>query len=126
MQTPRHPVTGQTPSAAGNATTGDPSQPARPRGAALVRIGWMLIGSVGMVISVMTIAGFPAWTFSLRDGVFWGAVVATGILRYWDATRLGGENSRGEPTTPRDLQRYLGGLAALSVMAWVAAQSVHL
>lgn len=91
----------------------------------LVRLGWMLAGTLVMLVSVMTIASLPAWTFSFRDGVFWGAVIATGGLRYWDTTRFAGQTASGGLTTTSDLHRYLGGLGVFAVVAWMTAQAIH-
>lgn len=105
----------------------DSSAPtARPAGAIVVRLGWMLAGNLAMLISVMMIASQPRWMFSLWDGIFWGAVVLTGALRYCDIARLRGETTSGAPATAADLRRYLVGLAALSVAGWLGAQAIHL
>ena len=96
------------------------------RGAILVRLGWMVAGTLTILISALMIASEPTWTLGLRDLVFWVAVVATGILRYVDISRFHGETTNGEPATAAHLKRYLTGLTALAAVAWLAAQSLHI
>ncbi len=93
---------------------------------AVVRLGWMLGGTLTMAVALMVIAGKPRLTPGLADAVFWTAVVLTGLLRTLDITRFHGETTQGVPATTRDLKRYLIGLAALAVTGWVVAQSIHI
>ncbi len=109
--------------AAASAPTDGTSSP--PRGSALVRLGWMLGGTLVMAISLMVIAGKPPMKVGLPDVVFWATVVVTGLLRTLDVTRFHGETTRGTPATTTDLKRYLGGLAAVSIVGWLVAQAVH-
>ena len=97
-----------------------------PEKSVALRLGWMLGGTLVMAISLMVIAGKPALTFGLSDGVFWAAVLLTGLLRTLDVTRYHGETTSGTPATTTDLKRYLRNLAALSVPCWIAAQAIHL
>jgi hypothetical protein len=96
------------------------------RGSILVRLGWMLFGPLAMMISVMGIVSLSAWTFGLRDLVFWAAAVLSGTLKYMDVTRHHGETAAGRPATKADFWRYLAGLAGTSVALWVLAQAIQL
>lgn len=94
-------------------------------GSVVVRLGWMLGGTLAMMVALMVIAGKPRLTLGLPDIVFWTAVALTALLRTLDITRFQGETTHGVPATARDLKRYLTGLAALAVTGWVVAQSIH-
>lgn len=95
-------------------------------GSVAVRLGWMLGGTLVMIISLMVIAGKPALTLGLPDVIFWAAVLLTGVLRTVDVTHFHGETTGGMPATTADLKRYLRGLGVLAVSCWFAAQAVHL
>jgi hypothetical protein len=100
-------------------------QGASAPGSVVVRLGWMLGGTLAMMVSLMVIAGKPRLTVGLPDAIFWAAVVLTGLLRTLDITRFHGETTQGVPATTRDLKRYLAGLGALAVAGWLVAQSIH-
>lgn len=93
---------------------------------ALARIGWMVVGSITMVSLAMSIASQPAWSFTVRDVVFWGVAFATGVVRYIDVTKLDGQTAKGDRATTQDLTQYLISLAAVACLMWVGAQSVWL
>lgn len=93
---------------------------------ALIRLGWMLGGTLTMLISWFTIISTPSWTFGARDAVFWCAALLTLTLRYVDVTRYQGLTSRGEPATAAHFARYAVGLLVTSCVGWTLAQSVHL
>lgn len=93
---------------------------------ALARIGWMVVGSITMLSLAMSIASQPAWSFAVRDAVFWGVTLATGIVRYIDVTKLDGQTANGNRATTKDLRQYLISLAAIACLMWVGAQSVWL
>ena len=93
---------------------------------AFVRFGWIAIGFVALVMMTLSIANHPEWRFGWRDAVFWGVALGTGILRYIDVMRLGGETANGEPATPRDLRNYLLGLSVIATATWCLAHSVDL
>lgn len=92
----------------------------------LVRLGWMLGGFIAIVMTAMSIANHPTWSFGWRDVVFWSAVVASALFRSLDISRFEGQTVRGDPATDRDLRRYLLGLALCSGAVWTLVQSVHL
>jgi hypothetical protein len=103
------------------------NQPSASTGfGALARIGWMVVGTVLILSLGMAIASRPAWSLGIRDVLFWGAVLATGLLRYIDVTRLDGQTANGGLATNTHLQRYLVGLVVVSTALWVAAQSIGL
>jgi hypothetical protein len=93
---------------------------------ALVRFGWIAVGFIGIVMTAMSIAARPAWSFGFRDAAFWGVVVITALLRYIDVTHFHGDTANGQPATVGDLRRYLLGLVVASSGAWVLAQSIHI
>ena len=86
----------------------------------------MLFGFVAIATTAMSIANLPTWSLGWRDIAFWSAVLATALFRYLDVMRFHGETANGERATPRDLRRYLLGLAVLSVCLWSGVQSVDL
>lgn len=93
---------------------------------ALVRLGWMLGGTLTMLIAGFTIASRPVWTLSVRDIVFWSGALLAVTLRYWDIEHFHGQTSTGEPATRNDFWRYCATLSVIAIAAWVAAQSVHI
>jgi hypothetical protein len=101
-------------------------EPASSGLSALARVGWMVVGTISMLALAMSIASLPAWSFGVRDVLFWSVTLGTGTLRYIDVTRLEGQTASGEPATRADLWRYLLGLAVLACALWLAAQSVRL
>lgn len=108
------------------AASGTPIKGAPSSGSTVVRLGWMLGGTLTMLVALMVIAGKQRLTLGLPDVVFWAAVVLTGLLRTLDITHFHGETTQGVPATDRDLKRYLTGLAVLAVTGWVIAQLVHI
>lgn len=102
-------------------------EPATGEGAAaLVRLGWMLGGTLTMLIASFVIASSPAWTFGLRDVVFWSGAMLAVTLRYWDIARYRGQTANGEPATMNHFWRYTTALSLAALGGWAAAQSVHL
>lgn len=99
---------------------------AQPGSALLVRLGWMVAGTLVMLITGFVIMSEPAWTYGARDAVFWSGAVLAVILRYVDIKRYGGETSRGEPATMGHFTRYAAGVFGLGLAFWAMAQSVHL
>lgn len=93
---------------------------------ALVRLGWMVGGTLAMIVSGMSIAAQPSWTFGWRDVVFWSAALASIALRYLDVTRFAGETADGQPATRADLARYAAGLCLTAAVAWFCAHALRL
>jgi hypothetical protein len=54
---------------------------------ALVRLGWMVGGPLMILIAGLTILSTPAWTFTVRDAVFWFGAAMALVLRYLDIAR---------------------------------------
>jgi hypothetical protein len=101
--------------------------PHRGAGAsALVRLGWMVGGTLAMLVSGMSIAAQPRWTFGWRDVVFWSAALAAIVLRYLDVARFAGETADGRPATRAHFIRYAAGLCIAAALAWFSVQSLHL
>jgi hypothetical protein len=93
---------------------------------ALVRIGWLAVGTIAILGLAMSIASRPPWSLGIRDALFWGATVGTAALRCIDVMKLEGQTTRGDPATTGDLVRYLVGLAVFATLLWLGAQSVQL
>lgn len=93
---------------------------------ALVRIGWLAVGTFAMLGLAMSIASRPAWSLGIRDVVFWTVTAGTGALRYIDVMKLEGQTTSGDRATTGDLARYLVGLAVAATLLWLGAQSVKL
>lgn len=92
---------------------------------ALVRLGWMMGGPLTMLIAGFTILNTPAWTFTVRDALFWfGAVIAL-ALRYLDFARFQGQTSNGDSATMVHFRRYAVGLMVVATIGWALAQAVH-
>jgi hypothetical protein len=109
-----------------NVMNSNQSSPSQSGLGVLVRLGWMLFGFVAIAMTAMTIASRPTWTISWRDGVFWGAVIASALFRYLDVVKFHGETANGERASLRDLRRYVLGLVVLTVCLWSGVQSVDL
>lgn len=114
------------PSADLNLSVSGSENPARRPGGVVVRLGWMLGGTLALLVTVMKIASQPPWTIGLLDLVFWGAVALTVMLRYWDITRFRGETTSGEPATMADFRRYAAGTAGVSAACWLIARAIQL
>ena len=93
---------------------------------ALVRIGWLAIGTITILGLAMSIASRPVWSLGIRDVLFWGLTAVTAALRYVDVTKLDGQTTSGDRATTGDLVRYLVGLAVAATLLWLGAQSVEL
>lgn len=94
--------------------------------AVLIRLGWMLGGTLMMLIAGFTIASTPQWTFGLSDAVFWFGALFAVVLRYWDIRRFQGQTANGDPATMAHFARYLATIAVVALSGWFTAQSVHL
>ena len=93
---------------------------------ALVRVGWLAVGTIAILGLAMSIASRPPWSLGIRDVLFWGFTAGTAALRYIDVMKLDGQTTRGDRATTGDLARYLVGLAAATTLLWLGAQSVQL
>ncbi len=93
---------------------------------ALVRIGWLAVGTIAILTLAMSIASLPPWSLSTRDVLFWAVAASTGVLRYVDVMKFGGETTQGQRATTGDLVRYLVGLTVAATLLWLGAQSVQL
>ena len=93
---------------------------------ALIRLGWMIGGSLTMLCAWFTILNQPPWTFGIRDAVFWSGALLALAMRYLDITRFRGQTSRGEVATMAHFWRYAVGLSVIASSAWTLAQAVRL
>jgi hypothetical protein len=101
--------------------------PSASDGAALaVRLGWMLGGTLTMIISGLGIASTTRWTFGPQDAVFWSGAVVTVLLRYWDIRRFRGQTASGDPATMGDFIRYAALLTGTALTGWLTVQAVRL
>jgi hypothetical protein len=94
--------------------------------AVLVRLGWMLGGTLTMLISGFSIASTRQWAFGLQDAVFWSGALFAVVLRYWDIRRFHGQTANGDPATMVHFTRYLAMISVMALSGWLAAQSIHL
>lgn len=94
--------------------------------AVLVRLGWMLGGTLMMLIAGFTIASTRQWTFGLPDAVFWFGALLAIVLRYWDIRRFQGQTANGDPATMAHFPRYFATLSVVALAGWLVAQSIHL
>lgn len=93
---------------------------------ALVRIGWLAVGTIATLSLAMSIASRPPWSLGVRDVLFWCVTAGTAALRYIDVTKLEGQTAGGDRATIGDLARYVLGLTLAATLLWVGAQSVQL
>lgn len=89
----------------------------------LVRMGWMVFGSLAMVLCIVTIARHTGSFLSVADAVLWALVPVLIWLRHIDITRMKGQTASGQPATLSHWKRYAGLLLAFSLVAWAAAHA---
>jgi len=92
----------------------------------IIRLGWMLGGTLTMLIAGFSIASAPRWTLGLQDAVFWLGVLLAVVLRYWDIRSFRGQTANGDPATMAHFARYFAALSVIALFGWLTAQSVHL
>lgn len=95
-------------------------------GGMLVRLGWMVGGTLTMLVAGFVIVSRPTWTIGGADAAFWAGALLAIVLRYLDVTRYGGDTSRGEPATMGHFTRYAIGVVGIGLAYWTMAQSVHI
>jgi hypothetical protein len=92
-------------------------------GGCLVRLGWMMLGNVALLLTLVAIARRPN-TLSYADALFWAIVAFCIGLRYLDIRRFGGLTATSQPATLTHWRRYALLLAAVSAAAWGAAHAL--
>jgi hypothetical protein len=100
-----------------------PSSPGMGFGGCLVRLGWMLFGSVILLFSAVVIARHQGF-LSVADGVFWAAIAACVGLRYFDVSRMHGQTASGEPSTLAHWRQYTIRLVAVGAIVWGVAHGI--
>jgi len=92
-------------------------------GGCLVRLGWILFGSVILLFSAIGIIRHEGF-LSVADGVFWAALAACIVLRYIDIRYLKGHTAGGDPATMVHWRRYALMLLGLGAAGWGVAHSI--
>jgi len=90
----------------------------------LLRLSWMLFGSIAIVCAAVYIGLNTATLFSLADLVFWAVVAALVAIRYWDVARFHGLTAMGEPATMAHWRRYVAMLVGGSLAVWGLAHGI--
>lgn len=85
-----------------------------------MRLGWMLFGTVALIISTMFIVHAQG-RISTADAVFWAVVAACIVLRYVDIAYMNGMTVSGEPATAAHWRRYTVWMLVGSAAVWGAA-----
>ncbi|NLE30489.1 MAG: hypothetical protein GX629_12565 [Phycisphaerae bacterium] len=84
----------------------------------LVRLGWMMFGHLGILISAKFISSHKGSFISTADFVFWGIVFATIGLRYLDVRKMDGMTVTGEPASMKHWKMYSLILVAAGLVLW--------
>jgi hypothetical protein len=98
-------------------------EPQQSLGGCFTRLAWSLGGLALVVMLWVTILRGSVWTLTVRDALYWAAVLGMIAARHIDVSRYLGSRITGEPATARDVRRYAAGVLAASSLAWCVAQS---
>lgn len=93
-------------------------------GGCLVRLGWMLFGSLILLFSAIGIIYHEGGFLSVADGIFWAALAACIVLRHTDIKHLKGHTASGEPATMVHWRRYALMLLVLGAAVWGVAHGI--
>jgi hypothetical protein len=92
----------------------------------LCRMIWLIYGAVGLLFTAGAIAGRPAWTYSVRDYIYWGIFVVMVLARFLDIAFLRGRTANHEPAAMRHWIRYCARLTVVAALVWTGAQSIQM
>jgi hypothetical protein len=95
----------------------------RPVVAELCKIVWLAFSPAGIIFSGAAIWKQPPWTYSVRDGVFWGMVVAALVARLLDIRLWHGSTTENRPATMADWWWYSAKVVVFAAAIWGLAQS---
>jgi len=87
----------------------------------LLRIFWMVIGSMALFITACAIYEGKKATLNLMDGIYWIIVFLIIIARYIDIKYLDGLTASGSPASIHHWYRYVAGLIICAGLIWGAA-----
>ncbi len=103
-----------------------PKYPSAPRsGSVFLRVVWMA-AIPAIVLCILLLAHEEKWTFGGTDLVVVGLVVAGIVARAVDALHFGGTTADGSPATRSHVIGYSLRVFAITIAAWIFAQSVAL
>jgi hypothetical protein len=100
-----------------------PTQAGMGASGCLVRLGWMMLGNVAMLLTLVAIV-LRQGALSYADAVFWVIVMSCIGLRYLDIRRFGGLTVTSQSATMAHWRRYVVFLTAVSAAAWGAAHAI--
>jgi len=89
----------------------------------LIQLAWSLGGFGVLVILFVLILRERPWSFTLRDVLYWAAVLGMICARHVDVVRYGARTSSGEAATARDVRCYALGLVGATALLWCVAQA---
>ena len=101
-----------------------PEQP-QPVAGCLIQLAWSLGGFGVLVVLSVTIMRGPPWTLTVKDVLYWAAVLGMIAARHIDVVRYHGRTTTGEPATARDVRLYAVGLLIGAGFLWCLAQAFH-
>ena len=87
------------------------------------RVFWMVFGNFALVLAAFYIFKNREGFLTILDAVYLLIVVALVVVRYLDITKLNGATTSGKPATLADWRKYFIGIAAISVVLWIAAHA---
>jgi hypothetical protein len=104
---------------------GGKSQQSQSLAGCFTQLAWNMGGFAVLVSVWVTILRERPWTFTIKDALYWAAVLGMIAARQLDVVRFKGRTSMGEPATTRDVRRYAAGLIASAAALWCLAQTLH-
>ena len=104
---------------------GHAPEPSQSVAGCLIQLAWSLGGAGALVVLAVTISRGPPWSFTVKDVLYWTAVLGMIAARHVDVVRYHGRTTTGEPATARDVRVYALGLLLGAGVLWCLAQFVH-
>lgn len=96
-----------------------------PFSAIVVRLCWMVFGSIILILVALTVAFGSFQDFLTAGLIYWGNVLGMIVVRYIDIRCLRGETVDCQPATIRDWKRYGTFLLIASAIIWVLVWTVQ-
>jgi hypothetical protein len=90
----------------------------------LLRVYWMLGGSITLAVCALYAAMHPAPPISWADAIYGVTIPLLIAARYADIKHFGGLTSDGEPATMAHWRRYTLWLCIGSAILWLAAHGI--
>lgn len=95
----------------------------QPMSGCFTHLAWNVGGFVVVLLLWMIILKHPQWTLSIRDVLYWAAVLGMIAARHFDVVRYHGRTITGELATARDVRIYAVALLIGAGISWCIAQS---